>query len=942
MKRLKVLLLLCLCMSGWVSAQIPAGYYYRIDGKQKAELKSALCEIISQAKMLRYGGSGAGYTWSGFYFTDRLEDGQVVDMYSNEVRYQTDSTSVSGMHIEHSLPKSWWGAINNNAYKDLHHLYPSDGRTNSTKNNLPLGESENPTFDNGVSKIGPNSYPGYVGRCFEPADEFKGDFARAYLYISTAYENFAELWNSPMMQNNSYPVWQPWAIDLLLKWHREDPVSTKELVRQEAVFTIQGNRNPFIDYPELVEYIWGTDTLNTYSIPAETRPFIVSPNQWNRVDFGIVMQHSNKTSILEVKGINLTSGLKVWSNDSTGSLSLSQSQVTASQAAIGTQLSINFNALNTGGIYDTLFVCGIDLPDTIKVPISAIVVDAFMSLPVTEKQATSAKLEWMTLNNATQYEVIVQEGTGTRAGNLFFSLYIEGSGYNKALELYNGTNRTIDLSEYSLQKQNNGVGSFMGNTPLQGSLAPGATYLMVHGSSNLATLINMADSIIGNDQYSILSFNGNDAVGLYHKGILIDVIGEIDNSADWGKDVTLSRSNIVTHPNHEFNWNEWVSYPTDDISPAKQHTLIPNSSSGNISKYRTTTAHVDLTNLDPEQEYFYYVRANINGQYDTTINSVQFKTEALEVPVTLEASEIFAHQFTANWEVVPEASHYWIDIFQIDSLGTEQWLADFDNIGSNGKPLPQGWSGTASGNYTTTTSSGTSPNSLCFKNNGETLQTPMASGYINSLRFMYRFPTSGVTSTMLVEALKDNSWTPIDTLVALSNAKAYASYSFSNTEKIGAIRWTYTKVTGNFALDDVEIHYTVMDSSYVYENVRVNGSSYIAYGLQPFEEYIYQVRSGYNHYSSETSLPIYATTNDTETWLPDSDKLEIYAYQTINGIGIAGVCETTDVYIYSIQGQYLGYKRVSSGDNEISLPAHGVYLLQLVTKSESRTLKVIR
>ncbi|MDR2684892.1 MAG: endonuclease, partial [Prevotellaceae bacterium] len=237
MKRDISLLILCLIISVLCSSQIPAGYYYVADGKKKSELKSYLSAIISQAQMLNYG-SGEGYTWQGFYFTDRNSDNSVVDMYSLVERFFPENYgSVSGMHIEHSLPKSWWGARQNNAYKDLFHLYPADGTTNITKNNLPLGEAASPSFNNGMTKIGTNGFSYYLGKVFEPADEFKGDFARSYLYMSTAYENFGMLgyWNSPMMNNNTYPVWQKWAIDLLLKWHRQDPVSQKEKTRQEAV-----------------------------------------------------------------------------------------------------------------------------------------------------------------------------------------------------------------------------------------------------------------------------------------------------------------------------------------------------------------------------------------------------------------------------------------------------------------------------------------------------------------------------------------------------------------------------------------------------------------------------------------------------------------------------------------------------------------------------------
>ncbi len=91
---------------------------------------------------------------------------------------------------------------------------------------------------------------------FEPADEYKGDFARTYFYVVTAYQNLS--WKyTYMVADGDYPSLQPWAIEMLLKWHRDDPVSEKELKRNEVVYSIQTNRNPFIDYPELAEYIWG-------------------------------------------------------------------------------------------------------------------------------------------------------------------------------------------------------------------------------------------------------------------------------------------------------------------------------------------------------------------------------------------------------------------------------------------------------------------------------------------------------------------------------------------------------------------------------------------------------------------------------------------------------------------------------------------------------------
>lgn len=102
------------------------------DGKHGAELKTALYEIISSMHTLGYG-SGEDATWEGFSRTDRKEDGSVWDRYSDEIRYFDGFNAVGGMHIEHSFPKSWWGAYENNAYRDLHHLFPADGSGHSAK-----------------------------------------------------------------------------------------------------------------------------------------------------------------------------------------------------------------------------------------------------------------------------------------------------------------------------------------------------------------------------------------------------------------------------------------------------------------------------------------------------------------------------------------------------------------------------------------------------------------------------------------------------------------------------------------------------------------------------------------------------------------------------------------------------------------------------------------
>ena len=270
---------LLLCLSKLLLAVVPSGYYSTLNMRQSAALKTELHVIICQdtAGYLSYG-AGAGRTWQGFYSTDRnLSTNAVIDMYSSTLRYFATNYVALGypsfgqdLHIEHSLPKSWWGSHEWAAYKDLHHLFPADGSMNLSKSNNPLGVvTGTATTNNGVSKVGPAVYGSYSGNVFEPADEYKGDFARSYFYVATAYENYRLYWDSPMMDKNTYPVFNSWAVALLLQWHRQDPVSDKERTRTDAVYAIQGNRNPYIDLPQLVEYIWGNQVGQYWNLTTQ-------------------------------------------------------------------------------------------------------------------------------------------------------------------------------------------------------------------------------------------------------------------------------------------------------------------------------------------------------------------------------------------------------------------------------------------------------------------------------------------------------------------------------------------------------------------------------------------------------------------------------------------------------------------------------------------------
>ena len=251
-----------------------ASYYNGAKGRKKAELKTALYHIIGSPDVKSYGS-----LWFYFFDTDRDDYNKVIDRYSNEVRYFPKSASynaISGMNKEHGIPKSWWGGTENKAYCDLQHLMPSEEKANSAKSNYGMGVVTSVSFNNGSIKVGKGT-AGNNGtvNLWEPADEWKGDFARAYFYIVTCYEELSmvQTEGANSMQANTYPKLQPWAYQLYMKWSKEDPVSDLERQRNDVVYGIQGNRNPFIDYEGLEQYIWGDYQYIAFNAENYENPF---------------------------------------------------------------------------------------------------------------------------------------------------------------------------------------------------------------------------------------------------------------------------------------------------------------------------------------------------------------------------------------------------------------------------------------------------------------------------------------------------------------------------------------------------------------------------------------------------------------------------------------------------------------------------------------------
>ncbi len=243
-RQFSLLSLLVLVVQLFAQGPNNSGTYYRnANGQKGKSLKTALFKIISTHKDIGYKGLYACYKK-----TDKRADGNVWDMYSNTTNYSFSDNNGGYKkegdmyNREHSLPQSWFKEASP-MKADIVHVVPTDGYVNNRRSNLPFGETNNPTYssNNGFSKVGPSSVEGYSGTVFEPNDEYKGDFARIYFYMATCYENRIASWvsngtASTVLDGTSYPAYKKWYINMLLRWAKEDPVSQKEIDRNNAVY----------------------------------------------------------------------------------------------------------------------------------------------------------------------------------------------------------------------------------------------------------------------------------------------------------------------------------------------------------------------------------------------------------------------------------------------------------------------------------------------------------------------------------------------------------------------------------------------------------------------------------------------------------------------------------------------------------------------------------
>ena len=534
---MKHLYTIALIISSISYGQIPTNYYDSANGLTGYALKSQLKTITTnghQSRTFDQLFDGDGISGSNGYIdthsdtavssgTNYENDGSILDMYSENPtgtdpynythgNNQCGNQSSEGdcYNREHLIPQSSF----NSAFpmqSDIHTVIPSDGRVNNFRGSLVFGNvaSANWTSLNG-SKRGSSAMSGYSGIVFEPIDEFKGDIARALLYFAVRYEDTVDGYTSfEMFNGTNDAVFFPWAIALLLDWHNNiDPVDQRERDRNNAAYNFQNNANPFVDHPEYASMIW--NPVTDTEAPTAATNLVASNPTINSIDLNWTAGTDN---------VAVTS-YDVYV-DGTNTTSTANTSITITGLAANTEFCFTVfardSALNT---------------------------------------APSSNQSCETTN----------QGTST-PNEIFISEYVEGSSNNKAIEIANFTGNSINLSSYTIARDVNSNGAYGAALQLTGTLANGNVHVISRGNAS-AAIIALADQLSSGDA---MSFNGNDPVGLFKNGTLIDIFGNFGGTNEF-EDVTYRRKSSVSNPTTAFDLvGEWDAYPQDNIDDLGDH-----------------------------------------------------------------------------------------------------------------------------------------------------------------------------------------------------------------------------------------------------------------------------------------------------------------------------------------------------------------------------------
>ena len=531
---MKRFLLSILVLPVFTFAQIPAGYYDGTSTLSGYALKSKLHEIISKKNVnWHYGDLGAFYNQTDldkYYDHDATNTTIFLDIYSEipsgaDAYEYTEANGIGsanaegqGWNREHMIPQSTFNS-NYPMYSDLMYVIPTDARINQLRSNYPYGKASGATpfytFTNS-SRISPNGTPnsGYTGRVYEPIDEFKGDIARSLLYFAVRYEGKLgsfNFYNGTSAANDKSPfdgteekAFEDWYIAMLLQWSSQDPVSQREIDRNNAVYNIQKNRNPFIDHPEWVNMIWTQTPDGT--IPESPSNLTLDRNSAYFVNLNWAASPSS-----DVLGYKIyQNGVYVATTKNTN--------ITIDHLDPGTAYNFTVRAYDNGYL---------ESADSNVFSLTTLASDIF-------------------------------------AKDLIITKYLEGTNNNKALEITNKTGHPVNLDKYRVSIQFNGSGGYYFPDPyeLEGIAQNNETFVVLNPNANFSCITNdQARFVTAAPQ---MTFAGSTYLELRYASTTVDAIGtkDINNSSVLGN-ISLYRLNSINNPTATFDLSQWQSYPSN-------------------------------------------------------------------------------------------------------------------------------------------------------------------------------------------------------------------------------------------------------------------------------------------------------------------------------------------------------------------------------------------
>ncbi|CAA7193831.1 endonuclease [Chryseobacterium potabilaquae] len=531
-KHLLPIILFAQCMYG----QAPSGYYNGTTGLTGYVLKSKLHDIISKKHISWHyddlPGHYAKTDLDRYYDHDGTNTTILLDPYSEKpngadaYEYTTNDLIGSataegqGWNREHMMPQSTFHS-HYPMHSDLFYVVPTDARINQLRKNYPYGISSSTpskifyTFSN-TSKIGKSSIPNYAytGRVYEPIDEFKGDIARCLLYFAVRYEgklgtfnynnNTSSAADTNPLDGTEEQSFDAGYIKMLIQWHTQDPVSQREIDRNNAVYAIQKNRNPFIDRPEWVQAIWKQVDNNT--IPRA--PINVKVTQTGAHFVTLNWSQSSNEDII---------GYKIYQNG-TFIASTKETSISIDHLEPSNNYRFTVKAYNNSYLYSD---------DSNSVSVNTLAYDIYSK-------------------------------------DLFISKYILGTSNNKAIEITNKTGHAVNLSDYklSIQLMNGNDYYYPAPYELEGTVRNNESFVIMNPYANFSCYtIDQSKLVSAAPQ---MSFTGSQYLELQYKSSTIDAIGrDHQDNSHYLSNVSLYRKDNVSQPTNSFDFTEWNTYESN-------------------------------------------------------------------------------------------------------------------------------------------------------------------------------------------------------------------------------------------------------------------------------------------------------------------------------------------------------------------------------------------